>query len=98
MRQPQPMEHVGNGGERLHHDVAGRKRRLDLPQRDPRLAQHDGPQVVRVLFQQRTPRAADLCRGRVARLAHACMSLIAAEALTANRRAAFRIVLPPSTA
>jgi hypothetical protein len=70
MRQAKPVEHVGNGGERLHDDPAGRKRRLDLTKGDPSLAQHDGPQVVRVLLQQRTPRAADLCRGRAAGLAH----------------------------
>ena len=50
MRQAQAMQHVGNGGERLDDDVAGRKRRLDLPQRDPRLARHKGPQVVRMLL------------------------------------------------
>jgi hypothetical protein len=64
------MEHVGDGGERLHDDAAGRQRRLDLTQRDPRLAQHKGPQVVRVLLQQETPVASNLRRGRAAGLAH----------------------------
>ncbi len=39
-------------------------------QRDPSLARHDGPQVVRVLLQQGTPVAANLRRGRAAGLAH----------------------------
>src|SRR4051794_15213956 len=68
--QAQPMEHVGDGGERLHDDAAGRQRRLDLTQGDPRLAQHKGPQVVRVLLQQGTPVASNLRRGRAAGLAH----------------------------
>src|SRR4051812_17780522 len=70
MRQAQAMQPVGNGGERLDDDVAGRKRRLDLPQRDPRLARHKGPQVVRMLLQQRAPVAPNLRRCRAAGLAH----------------------------
>src|SRR3954462_3499590 len=64
------MQHVGNGGQRLHHDAAGRQRRFDLPQRDPSLARHDGPQVVRVLLQQGTPVAPNLRWRCAAGLAH----------------------------
>src|SRR4051812_41259108 len=70
MRQVKPMQHVGDGGQRLHHDAAGRQRRFDLPQRDPSLARHDGPQVVRVLLQQGTPVAPNLRWRCAAGLAH----------------------------
>src|SRR3954467_5768774 len=70
MRQAKPVQHVGDGRERLHRDPAGRKRRLDLTKRDPGLARHDGPQVVRMRLQQRTPVAADLGWCRAAGLAH----------------------------
>src|SRR3954447_7707168 len=70
MRQAKPVQHVGDGRERLHRDPAGRKRRLDLTKRDPGLARHDGPQVVRMRLQQRTPVAADLGWRRAAGLAH----------------------------
>src|SRR3954452_482928 len=64
------MKHVGDGGQRLHHDAADRQRRFDLPQRDPSLARHDGPQVVRVLLQQGTPVAPNLRWRCAAGLAH----------------------------
>src|SRR5690242_7653550 len=70
MRQPQAMEHVGDGGERLHDNATGVQGVAHLLERDPSLARHDGPQVVRVLLQQGTPRAANLGWGQAAGLAH----------------------------
>ncbi len=49
-------------------------------------------------LQQRAPTAPDLGWCRAAAPAHPLISLMAAEALTAKRRAACRNVLPPSTA
>src|SRR3954469_24847362 len=98
MRQVKPMQHVGDGGQRLHRDAADRKRRFDLTKGDPSLARHDGPQGVRVLLQQGTPVAPNLRWAVLPVWRTRCISLIAAEALTAKRRAACRIVLPPSTA
>jgi hypothetical protein len=83
------VKHVGDGGQRLHDDAAGRKRRLDLPQRDPRLAQHKGPQVVRVLLQQGTPVAPNLRRCRAAGLAHPLHQLDGRR--SAHREAAGRL-------
>jgi hypothetical protein len=70
MRQVKPMQHVGDGGQRLHHDPAGPKGCLDLTKRDPSLAQHDGPQDVRMHLQERTPSAANLGWCRAARPAY----------------------------
>ena len=64
------MQHVGDGGQRLDHDPAGPKGCLDLTQRDPSLAQHDGPQDVRMRLQERTPSAANLGWCRAARPAY----------------------------
>src|SRR3954467_5483704 len=95
------MEHVGNGGQRRHDDAAGVQGVAHLLERDPSLARHASPQLVRVLLQQGTPGAANLGRGQAgAKLPvwrTRCISLMAAEALTAKRRAACRIALPPST-
>src|SRR3954471_13661719 len=70
MRQAKSVEHVGDGGERLHDNAAGVQGVAHLLERDPSLAQHDGPQVVRVLLQQGTPVAANLGRDQAAGLAH----------------------------
>ena len=60
MRQPQSMEHVGDGGERLHDNAAGVQGVAHLLERDPSLARHNGSQLVRMLLQQGTPVAAHL--------------------------------------
>src|SRR4051794_28784275 len=97
MRQVKPMQHVGNGGQRLHDNAAGVQGVAHLLERDPSLARHDGPQVVRVLLQQGT-REPPIFAGAVLPVWRTrCISLMAAEALTAKRRAACRMVLPSST-
>jgi len=70
MRQVKPMQHVGDGGQRFHHDPADRKRRLDLPKRDPSLAQHDGPQRVGKRLQDGPAVAPNLRWSRAAGLVH----------------------------
>src|SRR6185503_11838590 len=64
------MEHVGNGGERLHDDATGVQDVTHLLERDPSLARHNGSQLVRMLLQQGTPVAANLGWGQTAGLAH----------------------------
>src|SRR6185437_11554652 len=64
------MEHVGNGGERLHDDATGVQDVTHLLERDPSLARHNGSQLVRLLLQQGTPVAANLGWGQTAGLAH----------------------------
>ena len=75
VRQAEPVQHVGNRRERLHPDITGRQRRLDLLQRDPGLAGHDGPQLVLVRLQQRASVAADPGRLCAAGLAHSLHQL-----------------------
>jgi hypothetical protein len=71
---------------------------LELGQRDVGRRLDDPHKLLLVPGQSGRAVAADLCRHSAARLAHRCISLIAADALTAKHGTTSRIELPPSTA
>src|SRR4051794_11295036 len=99
MRQVKPMQHVGDGGQRLHHDPAGPKGCLDLTKRDPPAWRNTMARRTSACASRRGRRAPPILAGAVLPVRRTrCISLMAADALTAKRRAACRIELPPSTA
>jgi hypothetical protein len=63
------MQHVGDGGKRLHRDAAGVQSVTHLLERDPGFARRDRPQRVGIRLKDRPAMAADLGRGRAAGLA-----------------------------
>jgi hypothetical protein len=64
------MQHVGDGGQRLHGDAAGVQGVAHLFQRNPGLARRNRPQRVGMRLQDGPAMAANLRRGRAAGLAH----------------------------
>jgi hypothetical protein len=71
---------------------------LELRKGDVRRRLDQPLEVGFIRLEQRAAMAAIACRCRLPVARTRCISLIAADGLTANRRAAWRIELPPATA
>jgi hypothetical protein len=94
MPQPDPAERVVDRREPGDDAQAALQRRLQLGQRDVRARLDEAAQIALMRRQQPPPKRAGAALPVVRTR---CISLIAADGLTAKRRAASRIELPPST-